>query len=137
MDKEAVLGIVDDFGEALERRGIHISKMILYGSYARGNYHEGSDIDLVVVSDDFADIRDWPRVKILAKAVCDVWEPIEAVAMTNDEWERGDRMIAMFAREGEVVYDASRRPEMAANAKPAGAKKPAVRARSTKKAAHA
>jgi len=33
--------------------GKRLAKLILYGSYARGDYHEGSDIDfLVVLKDD-------------------------------------------------------------------------------------
>jgi predicted nucleotidyltransferase len=104
MDKAAVLKIITRFREALEKRGTRPSRIVLYGSYALGNYHEGSDIDLVVVSDDFVGKGFWERIDILARGVCDVWEPIEAVAMTVEEWEKGDSMIAQFAREGELVY---------------------------------
>ncbi len=106
MDKEAVLKIIRRFGEALENHGVKASKIILYGSYARGDWREWSDIDLVVVSDDFADKSHWERIIVLSDAIYDLWEPIEAVAMTPDEWEKGDSMIAQFAREGEEVYSA-------------------------------
>ena len=43
---------------------------------------------------------------ILADAVQGVFAPIEAVAMTTEEWERGDSLIAAFARRGEVLYAA-------------------------------
>ena len=29
----------------------HVSAIILYGSFARGDFHEGSDVDLIVVGD--------------------------------------------------------------------------------------
>ena len=106
MDKEAVLEIVRRFGKALGNHGVRASKIILYGSYATGNYREGSDIDLVVVSEAFNAKGYWKRIELLSAAICDLWEPIEAVAMTPEEWEKGDSMIAQFAREGEEVYSA-------------------------------
>jgi hypothetical protein len=32
-----------------------------------------------------------------------VFEPIEAIALTTDEWEQGDRAIIEFAKSGEVI----------------------------------
>ncbi|GAB6272477.1 MAG: hypothetical protein STSR0003_23240 [Smithella sp.] len=46
MDKTAALGAIARFSKAIEAKGIRINKLILYGSYARGDYREGSDIDL-------------------------------------------------------------------------------------------
>lgn len=31
--------------------GSHIQQIILYGSYARGNYHEDSDVDIMILVD--------------------------------------------------------------------------------------
>jgi predicted nucleotidyltransferase len=97
---------VERFRIALENRGVRASRLMLYGSYAKGTWREGSDIDVVVVSDDFVGKTYWERIELLAKAVCEVWEPIEAVAMTSEEWEHGDSMIAEFARDGELLYPA-------------------------------
>jgi len=36
----------------------------------------------------------------------EIFAPLEAVAMTPDEWERGDSFISDFARNGEVLFDA-------------------------------
>ena len=32
---------------------VHLQKVVLFGSYARGNAHEWSDVDLALISDDF------------------------------------------------------------------------------------
>ena len=53
MDQETALTCIARFRDALEAKGIHVGRLVLYGSYATGQSHEGSDIDLVVVSDDF------------------------------------------------------------------------------------
>jgi len=104
MDKEAVLDIISDFRKALESAGIRPQKIILYGSYATGQFREDSDIDLVVLSDDFQGKGYWQRIDILSEAVYAVFKPIEAVAMTPEEWAAGTSFIVDYARNGEVVY---------------------------------
>jgi predicted nucleotidyltransferase len=37
----------------LVKEDIHIEKVYLFGSYAKGNYNSGSDIDLAIISPDF------------------------------------------------------------------------------------
>jgi predicted nucleotidyltransferase len=106
MDKRAALEVIARFRQAIEVRGIKPQKLILYGSYASGNNLEGSDIDVVVISDDFAGKSYWERIDILADAVYEIFAPVEAVAMTQDEWERGDSCVADFARNGEILYAA-------------------------------
>ena len=103
MDKNDAVNIIHRYRNALEGLGVNVEKMILFGSYATGTYHEGSDIDLVVISKDFSGKGFWDRIHILAKALRIVFEPIEATAMTPEEFESGDSMIALFAKEGEVI----------------------------------
>ena len=106
MDKEAVLKAIERFHDSLERHGVRAQRIVLYGSYSRGDWREGSDIDLIVVSGDFEGKGFWQRIDMLVDALCDVPDPIEAIAMTPEEWERGDTIIAQSARDGEVVYAA-------------------------------
>ena len=104
MDKTAVLKTIADFGRALEAEGIRPRQMILFGSHSTQTQRPDSDIDLVVISEDFADKGYWERIDVLAAAICRVFEPIEAIAMTPEEWQRGDSLIADYARTGEIVY---------------------------------
>lgn len=105
MDKEAVLEVITRFRQALTQH-IHVKKIILFGSYARNDWHKGSDIDVIVLSDDFASKSYWEQIDIFVDAIKQVFAPIEAVGMTPDEWKKGDRLIAQYARkDGEVVYD--------------------------------
>ncbi|HSB72648.1 MAG TPA: hypothetical protein VLT62_25250 [Candidatus Methylomirabilis sp.] len=46
------------------------------------------------------------RIDLLADATYEIFAPIEAVAMTTEEWEHGDSLLAAFARKGEVPYAA-------------------------------
>ena len=104
MDKAAVVKIISDFGRALEAENIKPQKIILFGSFSAETQREDSDIDLVVISEDFTGKDYWERIDILSAAIYTVFEPIEAVAMTPVEWQSGDSLIADYARNGEVVY---------------------------------
>jgi predicted nucleotidyltransferase len=102
--KKSVLNIVSRFRKALKTKGIKVERMVLFGSCARGAQKEGSDIDVVVISEDFADKGYWDRIEILSDAIFTVFEPIEAIAMTPQEWDKGESSIVEYARDGEVVY---------------------------------
>jgi len=104
MDKTAVMKIISDFGRALEAENIKPQKIILFGSFSAETQRQDSDIDLVVISEDFTGKDYWERIDILSEAIYRVFEPIEAVAMTPAEWQSGDSLIADYARNGEVVY---------------------------------
>ena len=67
---------------------------------------EGSDIDVVVISEDFIGKNYWERIEILSDAIYEIFAPIEAIAMTQDEWDRGDSFVTEFARNGEVLFAA-------------------------------
>jgi predicted nucleotidyltransferase len=107
MDKATVLIVVDRFRVALERRGVRVQRIVLFGSQAAGNASAHSDIDLVVISPDFADRNLWARIQMLSEAICDVWSPIEAVGKTQREWDEEDSPVTQFARQGVVVYQAA------------------------------
>lgn len=106
MDKESALEAVSRFREALESKGIKVARLILFGSYAEGTYREGSDIDVVVISEDFSGKGYWERIDILSDAIYEVFEPIEAVAITPDEFEKGESSVVDYSKTGEVVYAA-------------------------------
>ena len=103
MDKKAVLDALARFREALAAEGVCAPRLILFGSHARGEAREHSDIDVAVVSDAFEGKSHWERITLLSKAICASHVLIEAVAMTRDEWEHGGSLIAEFAREGEEI----------------------------------
>jgi uncharacterized protein len=106
MDKKTVLEIADRFHKEIVIRGIRPNKIILYGSYAQGKNTEDSDIDIIVVSDDFTGKDYWERIDILTDAIYEIFAPIEASAFTEDEWKDGNSLIADFAQNGEVLFAA-------------------------------
>ena len=50
MDRDAVISSLQNY-KALLSQHFSIQEMYLFGSYAKGNYHDDSDIDVAVVVD--------------------------------------------------------------------------------------
>ncbi len=57
---------IKDLLKSIKKTGIFISKAYLFGSYAQGNAHPWSDIDVALVSDDFSGVRFRDVVKIIS-----------------------------------------------------------------------
>lgn len=80
--------IIEKFAQELKKLGINPERITLYGSYAKGNPREGSDIDLIVVSDDFRGMNIRERLEILGLAAGKTFEPIESLGYTREEVEQ-------------------------------------------------
>lgn len=68
-------------------RDINVNQAILTGSWARGSYLEDSDVDLIIVSDDFEGVALPERLVYLQKN----WTsrlPLEALGYTTGEFKR-------------------------------------------------
>jgi predicted nucleotidyltransferase len=79
--------IISRYAIEIEKLGIKPQRILLYGSYAKGNAREDSDIDLVVVSENFKDMNVRERLELLGIAAGKVFEPIEAIGYTSAEIE--------------------------------------------------
>ena len=102
MDKERVFEVARFFKSCLEKRGVHVSKLILFGSQASPLAGEESDIDLTVVSRDFEGKNLWKRVQLTGKAE---WEtikkfvvPLDVIGLTPSEFDNETRLIASYAK---------------------------------------
>ncbi len=72
--------------DELRQHGIRVKRVLLFGSYARGDYAESSDIDLIIVSDDWANTCLNERLSILYR----IWDkPLDAtfIPLTSEELE--------------------------------------------------
>lgn len=103
MDQKAVKKTLIHFKTVLESLGIRVDRLILYGSYAIGTEREDSDIDVVVISENFINRTYWERIDILTEAIYQVRAPIEVSAFTCEEWVAEQSLIVDFARNGILV----------------------------------
>jgi len=73
------------FRAELEKMGVHCERVLLFGSRATGAAREGSDIDLFIVSSDWARYNERERFEILGVAAARILEPIQARGVTPAE----------------------------------------------------
>ncbi len=81
-------------------------KVIVFGSFARGDIHEGSDLDLLIVKETSERFTD--RIGTVLR-LCDFDIAVEPLVYTPAELkrmaERGNDFILTALREGRVVYE--------------------------------
>lgn len=66
------------------RKEVNVKEVYVVGSRARGDYLDTSDIDLVIISDDFKGMRYIDRVERLSKYRR---ARVEYFTFTTEEWE--------------------------------------------------
>jgi predicted nucleotidyltransferase len=67
--------------------GIRPTRILVYGSQASGTAHEGSDIDLIVISGDWRKYNYRERLELLGIAAARILEPVQAQGFTPNEIE--------------------------------------------------
>jgi hypothetical protein len=77
--------IIGRFRQELERSGVRPERILLFGSHARGKAREGSDIDLIVVSPDWARFNQRERLELLGVVAVRIMESVQAQGFTPDE----------------------------------------------------
>jgi predicted nucleotidyltransferase len=77
--------IIGRFRQELERSGVRPERILLFGSHARGKAREGSDIDLIVVSPDWARFNQRERLELLGVAAVRIMESVQAQGFTPEE----------------------------------------------------
>jgi predicted nucleotidyltransferase len=77
--------IIERFRCQLEKMGIHPLRIMLFGSHASGTASEGSDIDLIVISDDWIKYNHRERLELLGVAAARILEPVQAQGFTTNE----------------------------------------------------
>ena len=95
MDKE-VLSIVREYKKELEARGIKVKRILLFGSYAKGEAEKDSDIDLLIISDDFKNMDLWERLTFLGRARAKIKKPMEILGYTEEELAQQDKASFLY-----------------------------------------
>ena len=86
MVEPEIRDIILQYVNVLTTNGIRVEKAVLYGSYASGNVHAGSDLDLAIVSPDFGKDR-FEEGKMLLRIAWRVDPRIEPVPISSESYE--------------------------------------------------
>jgi predicted nucleotidyltransferase len=85
------------------------ASVMLFGSYARGDADEGSDLDLLVIERDVPDKA--AEYLKLHRAIGSMGVGVDVVVMSGDEYARRSQVPGTVpywaAKEGKLLHDAS------------------------------
>lgn len=89
------------------KQKIHVQRVILFGSYARGDADKWSDLDLAVISPDFTGMSHANRMDLLVKLAMAVDSMVEVRPYTPEEFKeaRPTNFLGHILTEGKVVYE--------------------------------
>lgn len=79
-----------------------VRSLYLFGSYAKGNPREYSDIDIAVVSDNFEGRRFWDREK-LGKYIIKASYDLEVHPFRTEDFTEDDPFVKEIIKSGQKV----------------------------------
>ena len=105
MADKQIIKSIKNYLRAVQQKGIPVKFGVLFGSYARGQEHEWSDIDLLVVSpryDKKWTHKDWAKLWVIAAQTDVRIEPIP-VGEKQFRNSKDSAIIYMARREGQII----------------------------------
>jgi predicted nucleotidyltransferase len=103
MDKTDALEIAREYADVVKTH-FDYKKVILFGSYAKGNFHEDSDIDIAVVFSDYNNRMD--RQLELMKLTRKIDSRIEPHPFRENEFEISNPFVNEIMKYGQEIAPA-------------------------------
>jgi predicted nucleotidyltransferase len=100
MDKNEALKVAHAYAKAVKQRW-DCDQIILFGSYAKGTYHEDSDIDIAVVMKDYDDFFDTQRELMKMRRNIDL--RIDPHAFKTSKFGITDPLVHEVVKHGELI----------------------------------
>ena len=88
-----IKSILRKYKSELRKDRIRVTKMLLYGSYARGKARSHSDIDVIVISPDLKRFSLLKRQEYLALKTMCVDAPLEVIGYTPQEFKKASHTV--------------------------------------------
>ena len=88
-----IKGLLAELKQGLTKiYGERLKAVVLFGSYARGDYHEGSDLDVMIVLDTYKSYWDeLVRSSELASDLSLKYDiTISRMIMSEEQWKKGE-----------------------------------------------
>lgn len=100
MDKTDALNIAQKYADAVNKN-FNYSRIILFGSYAKGNYNDDSDIDIAVVFKDYGNINDMQLELMRLRRKID--SRIEPHPFRESEFELSNPIVSEILKYGQEI----------------------------------
>lgn len=96
---KSIQNIIEDYVQEIGKQ-IPIEKAILFGSYAKENYKEDSDIDIAIFSRYFANLEGLTAFKFLFMQTLDYDIDLQPLAFTVDDYENPVGIVEEIIKTG-------------------------------------
>jgi len=108
MLEQSILKAVQNYLAAVAANGISVERGVVFGSQATGHAQEWSDIDLLVVSSQFDEMKDRSGINLLWRLAARIDSRIEPIPCGSRQWREDDSsaIIEIARREGEMLVTA-------------------------------
>ena len=105
MLEQSVLKSVQNYLAAVAASGIVVERGVVFGSQASGHAQAWSDIDLLVVSSQFDDMKDRNSINLLWRLAARIDSRIEPIPCGSRQWREDDSsaIIEIARRQGESL----------------------------------
>lgn len=105
MLEQSVLKSVQNYLAAVAANGIAVERAVVFGSQASGHAHAWSDIDLLVVSTQFDEMKDRSGINLLWRLAARIDSRIEPIPCGSRQWREDDSsaIIEIARRQGEML----------------------------------
>jgi len=105
MAEPAIVKAVQNYLTAVQRSGLQARLAVLFGSFARGDAHAGSDIDVLIVAPEFDAPYDRAQVDLLWTLRATTDARIEPFPVGELQWQEDESsmIIEIARREGEDI----------------------------------
>ena len=108
MLEQSVLKAVTAYIEAVHNNGITVDHAVVFSSQVNGRAHTWSDIDLLVVSPQFDDMKDRSSINLLWRLATRIDSRIEPIPCGSRQWRDDDSVaiIEIARQQGELLLAA-------------------------------
>ena len=91
--------------QALKKAKIDVELAVIFGSQANGSAHEWSDIDVLVISSQFDEMKNRDHINLLWRVAAKTDDRIEPIPCGSKQWRENDvsAIIEIARREGQVL----------------------------------
>jgi len=91
----------------LKDRNITVDKIVVFGSYAKGNYTKDSDLDIAVISRDFNEKDVFQKAEMLKGLKWTLVEKFKVafdiVPVSLKQWQESSSLVVDFIKEGTLL----------------------------------
>ena len=100
LTRNAAIKKVRNYANEINKAGVNLRKVIMFGSFAKGTQHEGSDIDVALVADNFSGVGFLDRQYFSGIGIKKPYIRIEPITYPTDYFVESDPFIEEIKKTG-------------------------------------